>query len=87
MILLTGGSGCGKSSFGESLCVKMPMPRYYLAAMKPFGEGSREKIARHREMRKGKGFQTIERYTDYASHFWNVSAISPQTRCFPLTAV
>ena len=67
MILLTGGSGCGKSSFAESLCVKMPMPRYYLAAMQPYGEGSREKIARHREMRKGKGFQTIERYSDYAS--------------------
>ena len=39
MILLTGGSGCGKSSFAERLCMEMPLPRYYIAAMKPYGEG------------------------------------------------
>ena len=37
MILLTGGSGCGKSKFAESLCMKLPLPRYYLAAMRPYG--------------------------------------------------
>ncbi len=67
LILLTGGSACGKSSFAESLCVRFPAPRYYLAAMQPFGPGSAEKIARHRQMRAGKGFETIERYTDYAA--------------------
>lgn len=66
MILLTGGSACGKSSYAESLCVRAPEPRYYIAAMRPFGEGGAEKIARHRAMRAGKGFQTIERYTDLA---------------------
>ena len=39
---------------------------YYIAAMRPFGEGSAEKIARHRRMRAEKGFMTIERYTDLA---------------------
>lgn len=63
MILLTGGSGCGKSKFAESLCMKLPLPRYYLAAMRPYGPGGQEKVARHREMRAGKGFETIERYT------------------------
>lgn len=67
MILLTGGSGCGKSSYAESLCVRLPGPRYYIAAMRPFGDGSAQKIARHREMRRDKGFETIERYTDLAS--------------------
>lgn len=67
MILLTGGSGCGKSSYAESLCVKLPEPRYYIAAMRPFGEESRRKISRHRKMREGKGFETVERYTDLAS--------------------
>ena len=61
MILLTGGSACGKSSYAESICIRMPTPRYYIAAMMPYGEGSEEKIARHREMRRDKGF---ERYTD-----------------------
>lgn len=65
--LLTGGSGCGKSSYGESMAVRLPMPRWYLAAMKPYGEGSQAKIERHRNMRKGKGFETVERYTDYAA--------------------
>lgn len=67
MILLTGGSACGKSSFAETLCQRFSMPRFYLAAMRPYGDGSEEKIARHRRMRADKGFQTIERYNDYAA--------------------
>lgn len=66
MILLTGGSACGKSSYAEKLCVELAGPRYYIAAMQPFGEGGAEKIARHRRLRAGKGFQTIERYTALA---------------------
>lgn len=64
MILLTGGSGCGKSSFAERLCMERPLPRYYIAAMKPYGEGGREKVERHRKMRAGKGFETFECYTE-----------------------
>lgn len=67
MILLTGGSACGKSSYGERLCVNQPGPRYYIAAMKPYGIDGAEKVARHRKLRQGKGFETIERYTDLAS--------------------
>lgn len=67
MILLTGGSGCGKSFYAESLCLKLPMPRYYIAAMRPYGEESIQKIEKHRRMRLGKGFETIERYTDLSS--------------------
>lgn len=66
MILLTGGSACGKSSYAEALCQRFEGNRYYIAAMRPYGDGSAEKIARHREMRKGKGFETIERYTNLA---------------------
>lgn len=66
MILLTGGSGCGKSSYAERICMDRSMPRYYIAAMKPYGPGGAEKVARHREMRAGKGFETFERYTDLA---------------------
>ncbi|MCR5073243.1 MAG: bifunctional adenosylcobinamide kinase/adenosylcobinamide-phosphate guanylyltransferase [Clostridiales bacterium] len=67
MILITGGSGCGKSFYAEQLCSEMPEPRYYLAAMQPYGEEGEARIRRHRAMREGKGFQTIERYADYAS--------------------
>lgn len=67
MILLTGGSACGKSSYGEKLCVSFPGARYYIASMVPYGEGGQEKIQRHRRLRQGKGFETIERYRDVGS--------------------
>ena len=67
MILLTGGSACGKSSYAEELCLKAPLPRYYLASMKPYGEEGLKKIEKHRALRAGKGFETIEQYTDYAA--------------------
>ena len=63
-ILLTGGSGCGKSSFAESLVMKFPLPRWYVATMQPYGAESEAKIARHRAMRRTKGFETIESQTD-----------------------
>lgn len=66
-ILLTGGSGCGKSTYGESLCLRFPQPRYYVATMRPYGEEGARKIARHRAQRRDKGFQTIERQTDLAA--------------------
>ena len=63
-ILLTGGSGCGKSSFAESLVMKFPLPRWYVATMQSYGAESEMKIARHRAMRATKGFETIESQTD-----------------------
>jgi len=63
-IILTGGSGCGKSSYAESLAVKFPMPRWYVATMRSYGAESEMKIARHRAMRAKKGFETIESQTD-----------------------
>ena len=63
LILLTGGSACGKSSHGEKLAVQGPKPLYYIAAMQPYDDECLKKIARHRELRKDKDFETIERYT------------------------
>ena len=63
LILLTGGSACGKSSYGEKLAVLGTKPLYYIAAMQPYDDECLKKIARHRELRKDKGFLTIEQYT------------------------
>ena len=63
-ILITGGSKCGKSSVAESLLNGFPGEKYYIAAMEPYGEEAQRAIARHREMRRGKGFRTIERPRD-----------------------
>jgi adenosylcobinamide kinase/adenosylcobinamide-phosphate guanylyltransferase len=63
-ILITGTANSGKSEFAEGLAMKFSQPRYYIATMKPFGEEGEARVARHREMRQGKGFITIEKQSD-----------------------
>lgn len=58
--LVVGGSASGKSSFAEKLAVSLGEPRYYIATMAVFGEEAKKRIERHRQMRRGKGFETIE---------------------------
>ena len=67
MILITGGSKCGKSRYAESLFDEFSGRKYYMATMMPFGDEAHEAIERHRKMRASKGFQTIEQYTDAGS--------------------
>ncbi len=38
--------------------------KLYVATMEPFGEEAEYRIMRHREMRKKKGFDTLEKYRD-----------------------
>ena len=63
-ILVTGGSGSGKSTFAEALALRLPAPRVYLATMRVFGTEEKAKVGRHKALRAGKGFVTIERETD-----------------------
>lgn len=70
--LITGGSGSGKSAYAEAEAVRFSkagereLKKYYIATMEPFGEETLRKIQRHREMREGKGFETIECYVNLA---------------------
>ncbi len=64
LTILIGGSGSGKSAYGEMLAAKTPGSRYYIAAMRPYGEESLARIRRHREQRAHLRFETIDRYTD-----------------------
>ena len=63
-ILITGGSKSGKSSLAEKIICSGTNRRYYIATMKPFGDEAESAIRRHRKMREGKGFITVEQYTD-----------------------
>ena len=63
MTLITGGSKCGKSRLAEKILDKYGDNKYYIATMQPFGEEAFAAIDRHRNLRVGKGFVTIERYT------------------------
>lgn len=66
--LITGGSGSGKSAFAET-CVMQTgaSERFYIATMKVWGEEGRRRVEKHRKMRQGKGFVTIECETDLKS--------------------
>ena len=81
MELVTGGSGSGKSAYAEeTLCSPDSSPdsgqgnetgtqqdgqRYYIATMPSWDKETEKKIAKHRAMRAGKGFCTLEWYTDF----------------------
>ncbi len=61
MILVTGGSASGKSAFAERLVVGLgKKQRIYIATMIPWDEECRERIQRHRILRKDKEFETLE---------------------------
>lgn len=64
MYLITGGSGSGKSEYAERAAVRMQSrfggELYYVATMKPYDDECLARIARHRDMRKDKGFSTLE---------------------------
>lgn len=64
MALVIGGSGSGKSAYAEKLaCLlagKEHTVKYYLAAMQVFDEEGKRKVERHRKLREGKNFYTIE---------------------------
>lgn len=67
---MLGGSGSGKSALAEDWAVlcrrQMGAPRsaepmFYVATMQPSPDSeTRRRIARHREQRRGKGFETLE---------------------------
>lgn len=63
--LVIGGSGSGKSEYAESRVMALAracpsLKKYYLATMIPYGKEGKERIERHKNLRKGKGFITLE---------------------------
>ncbi len=62
LIVVTGGSGSGKSEYAENIAVgyKSNKSMYYIATMKTFGDEDVLRVERHKKLRNGKGFITIE---------------------------
>ncbi|SDH30137.1 adenosylcobinamide kinase /adenosylcobinamide-phosphate guanylyltransferase [Pseudobutyrivibrio sp. 49] len=59
--LIYGGSSSGKSSYAEDyVCNSKYKNKYYLATMKSGDKETEERIKRHRSMRQGKDFVTVE---------------------------
>ena len=73
LVLVTGGAASGKSEHAAKIiCAgfsyqqfeKFDSSEEILATMQPFGKSARARIARHRKLRDGKGFHTVERSLD-----------------------
>ena len=60
-ILVTGGAASGKSAYAEGLLADWRGPKYYIATMQVGDGESAQRVARHRAVRAGKGFLTLER--------------------------
>lgn len=74
MILVTGGSGSGKSEIAENICAKLSIkPMYYIATMKSWDDECERRIEKHRRQRQGKGFITVEAPQGLLSYMANMS--------------
>ena len=56
----------GRNESGR-LAAPAGMDKLYIATMVPFGEEGIRRIEKHRKMRAGKGFLTVEKYTEVDS--------------------
>lgn len=67
--LIVGKPNSGKSRMAEDISLKLAQgrKRYYVATMIPFGVEGQERIEKHRKMREGKGFITLEWPDDIAA--------------------
>lgn len=78
--LIIGHPDSGKSAVAEDMVLGISAPgeRIYLATMIPYGDEGTERVRRHREMRAGKGFETIEAPFDAAEALTDVK--DPENR-------
>ncbi len=61
LILVSGGAASGKSEYAESLIVKSGLEkRTYIATMQIFDAEDERRAEKHRAMRAGKNFDTLE---------------------------
>ncbi len=66
IILVTGGSRSGKSSWAQNKAEELPGPRLYVATCPAIDPEMAARIRKHREARRGGGWETIEERVDLA---------------------
>ena len=97
MILITGGSGSGKSAYGEKRILEAgEMPRYYIATMEVFGEEGRKKWSGIKNFVREKDLSPLRAQRMWAGKkcwkcsvlmvrkklfYWNVFLISQPMKC------
>ena len=64
LTLVSGGAASGKSELAEGIATGFGGVLVYLATMEVWDEEDRRRVDRHRTLRAGKGFVTVERPRD-----------------------
>ncbi len=83
MILVVGTPDSGKSLLAENISEELSADnqKYYIATMIPFGEDGKRRVERHRKMREGKGFITLEWPVDVATEMVKLCASDSLEMC------
>lgn len=65
-VFVIGGSGSGKSAYAEETALSLSSSKrlYYLATMRALDAEGKKKANRHKKLRSGKGFLTVEQPTE-----------------------
>ena len=66
IILITGGSRSGKSTYAQNLAESIPGSRTYIATCPPLDEEMAARIQKHRAQRQASLWQTLEETIDLA---------------------
>ncbi len=66
IVLATGGARSGKSAWAQRRAEEMGEPRVYIATCVPEDDEMRDRVARHRAARSGRGWAAIEEPLDLA---------------------
>lgn len=74
MILVTGGSRSGKSSYAQNAAESLNTSRLFLATCPVIDEEMKERIQKHQQERSGRGWHTIEEPVNIASAIETASA-------------
>jgi adenosylcobinamide kinase/adenosylcobinamide-phosphate guanylyltransferase len=76
MILVTGGSRSGKSSYAQKAAESLNSSRAYIATCPVVDEEMDSRIQKHQQDRNGRGWHTIEEPLNIADAIGNASAYS-----------
>ena len=76
MILVTGGSRSGKSSYAQKAAESLNSSRVFIATCPVIDEEMRSRIQKHQQDRSGRGWHTIEESMNIADAIENATAHS-----------
>lgn len=76
--LVVGTNNSGKSGLAESIVLETAVDgeKYYIATMIPYGDEGIKRVEKHRKMREGKGFVTLEWPADIDNHLDQLMSVS-----------